>query len=245
MAVPTLKLCALHPAPRLADCRHCATRSLSVCAALEPDELHALEAAVTPVTRSAGQLLCGQGEPKTHVFIITGGTVKTFKLLADGRQQITGFLQSGDFLGLAGGGSYAVAAEAVTQVRLCQVRARDMDALLGRFPRLEQALLTLARDELAAAQEQMLLLGRKNARERVASFLVGLARQAQRLGRPAETVDLPMTRGDVADYLGLTLETVSRVVSALKREGYVAPAGVKGLRLAKFDALQGIAAGEE
>ncbi len=245
MAVTHLRVCAIHAAPRLADCRHCATRSLAVCAALEHDELEALEQVVTPITRAPGQVLFDQGEPMAHVFIVTGGAVKTFKLLADGRRQITGFLQNGDFLGLAGGSAYAFGAEALNQVRLCQIRRRDMDDLLGRMPLLEKRLLSLARDELAVAQEQILLLGRKNARERVASFLAGVAERARRTGRDATTFDLPMTRADIADFLGLTLETVSRTMSGLKRDGIVDFDDARHIHLTRPEALNDIGAGDE
>jgi CRP/FNR family transcriptional regulator len=235
----------MHPAPRLADCRHCATRSLAVCSALELDELEALESVVLPITRRQDQSLFQEGDPLQYVFIVTGGYLKTFKLLADGRRQITGFPTVGDFLGLAGNGTYGFGAEALTQVRLCQVKRRDMDALLGRFPNLRQRLLELARHELALAQEQQLLLGRKTSRERVASFLLALAERAKRgPGNRQDLVALPMTRGDIGDYLGLTLETVSRVFSAFRREGLIDTNEDRTARILDREGLEALAGGD-
>jgi len=244
IAVPAFKVCALHPRPKLADCRHCAVRSLSIFANLAPPELEAIENLVVPITRPAGQLLFNQGDPIRHVFIVSGGTVKTFKLLPDGRRQITGFLQAPDLLGLSGSTTYGFGAEAVNQVRLCQLSRRDLDDLLQRWPHLGRRLLSLTRDELAAAHEQILLLGRKDARERVASFLVGLGERATRVGTDSTTVALPMTRNDIADYLGLTLETVSRVMSILRRQGLIESASGRNIKLARPEALKVIADGE-
>jgi CRP/FNR family transcriptional regulator len=245
MAIAPLKACVLHTAPRLADCRHCATRSLAICAALEPDELESLEAVVLPITRREGQSLFQEGDPLHHVFIITSGYLKTFKLLPDGRRQITGFPTAGDFLGLAGNGTYGFGAEALTQVRLCQVKRRDMDALVGRYPNLSRRLFEIARHELAVAQEQQLLLGRKTSRERVASFLLSAAERAQCAPEAeANCAPLPMTRGDIGDYLGLTLETVSRVFSAFRREKLIDTSEERVTRILDREGLEAIAAGD-
>jgi CRP/FNR family transcriptional regulator len=146
--------------------------------------------------------------------------LKLSKLLPDGRRQITGFLLPGDYLGLAFAERYICSAEAVTPVRLCRFPRSAFLALLDQFPALEKALLGRAATELAAAQKQMLLLGRKTARERVASFLLQLA---EREGADdGMAMDLPMTRTDIADYLGLTIETVSRTLTNLRKTGLIA-----------------------
>jgi CRP/FNR family transcriptional regulator len=141
-----------------------------------------------------------------------------YKLLADGRRQVVGFLVPGDFLGLAFGRTYVHTAEAITPVAACRFpRARFM-GLLEEFPALERDILSRTSNELAAAQRQMLLLGRKTARERLASFLVDLAERSDADGGPLE---LPMGRADIADHLGLTIETVSRTFTGLRREGVI------------------------
>ena len=134
--------------------------------------------------------------------------LKLFKQLADGRRQIVGFMVPGDFLGLAFGGLHLCSAEAVTEVTLCRFPRAAFLALCDECPALEKEILQRTSTELAAAQEQMLLLGRKTALERVASFVLSMGRRQRR--RTAEAVALPMNRIDIADHLGLTVETVSR-----------------------------------
>jgi CRP/FNR family transcriptional regulator len=141
-------------------------------------------------------------------------------MLADGRRQVTGFLFPSDFLGLALRERYAYTAEALEQVKVCRYPKVKLEALLDRFPAMERRLLAVASNELAAAQDQMLLLGRKSAVERVASLLLILLRRSQ-LKRPTQALALPMNRTDIGDYLGLTIETVSRVLARLRRDGLI------------------------
>lgn len=226
----------------IGPCAHCAIRTLAVCSVLTDAELDIFESIITLVRRDAGQTIFHEGDPAEHLFNVTEGVLKTFKLLPDGRRQITGFVFEGDFLGLAlgEGDAFPHTAEALAPVSLCQMRRRDFETMLERFPRMERRLLGMARDELAVAQEQMLLLGRKHADERVASFLVGLADRAIRFGAKGDMLSLPMTRTDIADYLGLTLETVSRTMSRLKREKCVVPKGRQDLRILDLERLRDI-----
>ncbi len=168
---------------------------------------------------NAGETLFYEGDPAQHVFTITEGTLKLYKLLSDGRRQITGFLLPGDFLGLASSASYVSSAEAVTPLTICRFPRRQFMQLLEELPQLEKELLARASSELAEAQDRMLLLGRKTARERLASFLLRLADRR----RPCapETIALSMSRADIADYLGLTIETVSRTFTSLKTDGII------------------------
>ena len=211
-------------APRVgpcgALCEDCRVRAISVCRALAGPALDELEAITLRVRLPAGRNLFDEGDPAENLFTLTEGMIKLFKMLPDGRRQITGFLLPGDFLGLAFFRSYAYSAEAVTDALLCRFPRDRFMALLERHPALEKELLRRASSELAAAQEQMLLLGRKSARERVASFLLGLARRQSAGGR--KPVALPMSRWDIADYLGLTVETVSREIQAAKASGAIA-----------------------
>lgn len=202
-------------------CAACAVRGLTVCAPLNPSGLAEVEGLSTQVVLQGGDQLFDEGQRAEHVFNVTEGTLKIFKLLPDGRRQVTGFLFAGDFLGLASQETYAYSAEAVTPARLCRFQRRQLDGLLGRQPEMERRLLSKASHELAEAQEQMLLLGRKTARERVASFLLLLARRARQRGAVADPINVPMSRTDIADYLGLTTETVSRTFTRLKNDGTI------------------------
>ncbi len=204
----------------LERCLSCDARADSVCSAIGDEDLARLAELAVVSDVHAGQTFIEEGDPADSFFNLTAGSAKLFKLLADGRRQITGFVARGHFLGLAVSTTYAFSAEAIEPVRLCRFSRSRMFRLLGDFPALERRLLERAATELVAAQEQMLLLGRKTARERVASFLHAQS-IAGSCGRVRSSLDLPMSRGDIADYLGLTIETVSRTLSRLRGEGLI------------------------
>jgi CRP/FNR family transcriptional regulator len=179
-------------------------------------------AAITQRLRfKAHEPLFAEGEPAAHVFNVTSGVVKLYKLMPDGRRQITGFLGVGDFLGMAVGETYAYTAEALSDAWVCRFPRARLEALLIEFPQLQRRLFAMASTELRAAQDQMLLLGRKTAKERLCSFLLYMSQRAVRSGEKASPIVLPMTRSDIADYLGLTIETVSRTLTQLKAEGLI------------------------
>lgn len=225
-------------------CSTCKLDELVFCSALAEDERPRLAEIVTEVRASPAQTVFFEGDPARHVFNVTEGAVKLYKLMADGRRQITGFLFRGDFLGLALNTSYAYTAEAMVPTRLCRFERGDLEKLLDEFPPIERRLLEMAGNELVAAQDQMLLLGRKTARERIVSLLVMLAGRAERRGDAADPVALPMTRNDIADYLGLTTETVSRAFTELRKAGLIALDGPGTVRLTKRATLDEIAAGD-
>lgn len=207
--------------PSMNPCAACEVRDLSICGVLAPDEMQELIKILTRQTYETHDPIIDEGEPAEFVFNVTGGAVKLFKLLPDGRRQITGFLFEGDFIGTATNATYSYSAEAVGDVSLCRFNRRKLESLLDRFPKLERQLLTMASNELAQAQDQMLLLGRKTAREKLCSFLLNLSRRADKRGYDAAVVSLPMSRNDIGDYLGLTTETVSRTFTNLKRDGVI------------------------
>ena len=203
-------------------CGACPVRDLAVCGALEPDELYALAEIVHDMQRVHRQSVIVEGDEADSFFIVTSGVASIEKMLADGRRQVVGFLYPSDFFGLAINGSYAYSVTAVTNLSLCQFGRQRYLALIDRFPKLEHRLLGMASNELAASQEQMLVLGRKTAKEKVASFLSMLSERSHRLGRPRSPLWVPMTRGDIGDYLGLTTETTSRKFTQLRKEGIIA-----------------------
>jgi CRP/FNR family transcriptional regulator len=203
------------------DCDSCAIRMVSVCAALDRRELQRLRAITTTYVVPADGNLFREGDPAEHLFNVVAGSVRLVKLLADGRQQITGFLYPGDFIGVAFNDTYAYSAEAIEPLRLCRFDRTALESLMTDFPKLQRRLLARAGNEIVAAQDQMVVLGRKTARERVATFLLAIARRRGGTAR-ALAIDLPMRRADIADYLGLTIETVSRTFTALQRDGTIA-----------------------
>jgi CRP/FNR family transcriptional regulator len=222
-------------------CAACAVRVLSFCNALSDEHLGRLASITTSHSAEPHIGFVSEGDPAEHLFNITSGMVKVYKLLADGRQQITGFLFQGDFLGLSSNERYAYSAEAVTPVTYCRFARKKLEQLLVDFPQVEHRLLGIASNELAAAQDQMLLLGRKAALEKVASFLLMLSHRRQKAGLAPNPVRLPMTRADIADYLGLTIETVSRVMTQLRKTGVIVLPTPDEARIADRGRLEDIA----
>jgi CRP/FNR family transcriptional regulator len=210
---------------------------------LDERELVEVASISTNLEIGPGEPLFDEGEPADYVYNVTAGCLKVYKLLADGRRQVTGFLFAGDFLGLSNESNYAYSAEAVTHAALCRFSRRKLEGVLERYPKMEKRLLSMASNELAAAQEQMLLLGRKSAKEKIASFLLMLSRRSQQRGQAANPVAVPMSRTDIGDYLGLTTETVSRTFTHLKTEGVIKVLPGGKVELAKVDQVRDIAEG--
>jgi CRP/FNR family transcriptional regulator len=164
-----------------------------------------------------GQPIFHEGDPVRRVFMLASGSLKIYTLLADGRRQVTGFMFPGDFLGISIDDEYAFTAEALVSSELWWFTRDAFDRFVEEHPKVERELYRLAAHELAAAQSQMVLLGRKTAAERLASFFLLLVeRQELVVGEKQAEFDLPMSRLDIADYLGLTKETVSRMLAHLR-----------------------------
>ena len=224
-------------------CDACGARALSVCASIADADLTRLDAIADRQTLATGATLIRAEDPAKHVFNITSGSIRVYKLLPDGRRQITGFLFAGDFLGLATGDTYAFSAEAMEPVTVCRFRKTDYRTLIRETPALETALLSRAHHELLAAQNQILLLGRKTALERVATFLLDLPAHDPARPSPLGHIHLPMTRGEIADYLGLTIETVSRTLTRLKTQGVIRLLSLTEIQIEKPDTLLALAEG--
>jgi CRP/FNR family transcriptional regulator, anaerobic regulatory protein len=237
----TPRRAAFAGAAKTNPCINCAARRLSICAVVEPKDLGRLAAATSQQRLQPGETFLNEGDDASHFFNITSGAAKVYKLLPNGRRQITGFLFAGDLLGLAFNDTYTYSAETLSDVTLCRFPRRQFEGLLEEMPRMERRLLSMASNELAAAQEQMVLLGRKTARERVASFLLGMVHRTERAGRPSDVVVLPMTRADIADYLGLTTETVSRTFTSLRTDGVIALDGANRVRILDLEGIEELA----
>jgi CRP/FNR family nitrogen fixation transcriptional regulator len=169
----------------------------------------------------------GEQEPAEYVYQVIRGAVRSYKLLSDGRRQIGAFHLPGDVFGLESGPIHRLAAEAIidTTVRLVKRRSLEMAAAIDVH--VARKLWSMTADELRHAEDHMLLLGRKNAMERVANFLLEMDRRLAVAGMMA----LPMCRRDIGDYLGLTLETVSRALSQLHEEGILVLSGARQIVL--------------
>lgn len=204
------------------SCRSCEiVRDTAFCGDLTLEEVRRLAVARGHTVLGANVTIFREGDAIEHIYSVSSGAVKLYKLLSDGRRQVIGFLFPGDLFGLGLDGQYAYTAETVTTTQLCRFIYRKLEGVLDETPRLERRLFAMTLRTLAAAQEQMLLLGRKTASEKVATFLLRLSRRNLDQGQPASPVALPMSRADIADHLGLTIETVSRTFTQLKRDGII------------------------
>ena len=192
-----------------------------MCAALGDGELRDLESIMTHRRLDAGQSLVIEHDAGDYAFNVISGAVKLYKSLADGRAQITGYLLPGDFLGLPLRGNYTISAEAVAPTELCQFPREPLKRVFDKYEKVQERFLTVVHDDLVAAQEHMLLLGRKTATERLCTFLVRLLRRIERVGGNVEPLHVPLHRNDIADYLGLTIETVSRTFTRLRNDDMI------------------------
>jgi CRP/FNR family transcriptional regulator len=167
------------------------------------------------------EVLFHEADDAASVFEIIQGVIRLCRLLPDGRRSITGFAFPSSILGLSFREAYVYTAQAITpcEVRRCGQAA--VTKLLDSGPQIRRQLLGIVSDELCSAQDQMLLLGRKTAPGRLVSFLLWLAAKMAPEQTVPTHVDLPMPRGDIADYLGLTTETVSREITKLKQAGLI------------------------
>ncbi|MEA2345939.1 MAG: family transcriptional regulator, nitrogen fixation regulation protein [Thermoanaerobaculia bacterium] len=181
----------------------------------------------TEFSYSKEEEIYGEGEPSEYVYQVIRGAVRTYKLLNDGRRQIGAFYLPGDIFGLQSGPVHRLTAEAVSDTTVRLVKRRSLEQAAGITVQVAQSLWAMTAGELRHAEDHMLLLGRKNAMERVASFLLEMDRRLAKTGMMA----LPMCRRDIGDYLGLTLETVSRALSQLHNEGVLGFSGARQIVL--------------
>jgi CRP/FNR family nitrogen fixation transcriptional regulator len=169
----------------------------------------------------------GEGESCEYVYQVVRGAVRTYKLLTDGRRQIGAFHLPGDVFGLDAGSTHRLTAEAITDTTVRLVKRRSLEAAAGLNVQVAHNLWTMTAGDLRHAEDHMLLLGRKTAMEKVATFLLEMDRRLAKAGMMA----LPMCRRDIGDYLGLTLETVSRALSQLQAQGVLGFSGARQIVL--------------
>lgn len=222
------------------ECSECPIRHRAVCARCEPDELNRLEEIKYYRTYQAGQTVAWSGDKMDFVASVVSGAATLTQTMEDGRRQMVGLLLPSDFVGRPGrdGARYDVVA--VTDLVMCCFRKSPFEKLIVSTPHVAERLLEMTLDELDAAREWMLVLGRKTAREKIASLFSIFARRDAAFMPSASrgiSFELPLTREAMADYLGLTLETVSRQVSALKREGVIQLDGKRRIIVPDIDRL--------
>jgi CRP/FNR family transcriptional regulator, anaerobic regulatory protein len=222
------------------DCGSCPIRHRAVCARCEPDELEQLDTFKYYRSYEAGQPIIWSGDRMDFVASVVTGVASLSQGMEDGRTQMVGLLLPSDFMGRPGRELAPYDVTAVSNLTLCCFRRKPFEDMMSDTPHIGQRLLEMTLDELDAAREWMVVLGRKNAREKIASMLAIIARREASLNLVprANEFELPLTREAMADYLGLTLETVSRQMSALKRDGIIQLAGKRRIIVPDFDRLQ-------
>jgi CRP/FNR family transcriptional regulator len=220
-------------------CKECSIREFSVCASLDAAELRELEDLGRRVHFTAGETVFSEEDITTSFYNLLEGVMRLYKLLPDGRRQIVGFALPGDFLGMNLSGRHNFSADAIGTVTVCQFAKAAFNRFIEQRPHLLRRNNELAVRELSQARDHMVLLGRRSAEEKVATFLLGWRERQISLNGPPDKVALPMSRQDIADYLGLTIETVSRTFTRLERVGVIeiVHGGISLLDPARAEAL--------
>lgn len=231
--------CKTSSCDRSRRCAVCDVRSFSICGALDQADLLEFERIGRSVHLAPNEALFTAGQLASSVYSLTAGVARLYKLLPDGRRQILGFGLPGDFVGAGPSDHYGFSADAIDAVSACRASADMFARFSAHRPHLLLRINDFAARELTLAQDQMLLLGRRTAEEKVAAFLIGWRDRLMRIGGDPQAIRLPMSRQDIADFLGLTIETVSRTLTRFEREKMlvIVSGGVRLLDTGRAEAL--------
>lgn len=225
-------------------CGACAGASRGLCHGLEDLDQVALSAASSLVRLPGRSAVFREGDRAAAVFTLVDGAAKLLRTLPDGRQQIIGFRFPGDLIGFTARERYPCDAELVCEATVCRVDRGKLEAMSRNCSGITHRLLELCAEDLATAQEQLAAMARRSAEGRVAAFLLMLRDAARRNGGTGTDLALPMTRADVGDYLGLTIESVSRVFAAFRRGGLLREPTRGEVRLLDMPGLEALAGAE-
>jgi CRP/FNR family transcriptional regulator len=206
-------------------CSSCCLQGVCVPCALDPAEIERVGELVTNKRRAArGQALFRSGDAFEYLYAVRSGAFKTVSVSRHGDEKITGFHLAGELMGFdaISSGRHGSQAVALEDSEVCAIPFAALSKLALSVPALQQQMFRMLSSDISRDQGLMLLLGSMSAEQRLAAFLLGLSRRYQRLGFAADRFVLRMTREEIGNYLGLTLETVSRLFSRLQREGLLA-----------------------
>jgi len=220
-------------------CQTCSLNTLCLPVSLQDEEIARLDDIVSksrPMHK--GDLLFRQGEPMTSVYAIRAGSVKTFTLTHEGEEQINGFYFPGELVGLAGldDGYYPMSAKLMETTTVCEIPYERLDELQGQMPELRRSMMRTMGRELRDDQQMLMMLSRKTAEQRIATFLLKLSSRYQARGYSATQFRLTMSRNEIGNYLGLAVETVSRIFTRFSSAGLVRVEG-KEIELLDLEAL--------
>jgi len=218
-------------------CSECQIRSYSFCRCLKDEQLKEFsEISTNRKFKNKVNIFLQQDEAK-NLYNITEGNVKIYQLMDDGRIQIIGFLYPGDFFGSFKKGKYNYCAEAIGDSKVCIFEKKKLDSYMENNISLARELLNQTSQELTLAQDRMKVLGKFDATEKLSKFIFNITEQRKRIGWQNNPISLPMTRQDIADYLGLTIETVSREISKLKTSNIIKIISSKQIFINDFEQL--------
>jgi len=231
----------------MSACDTCVVRNRAICAGLGDDELLVLNHMGRRRTLEPGEPLIWEGDESVLVANVIEGVLKLSSSTEDGREQIVGVVYPSDFIGRPFAGAAGHSVTALTEARVCVFARADFDRVAGEHPKLEHKLLERTLAELDRTRKWMVLLSRKTAQEKVATFLLEMSDRLVETGcdapseTPLRTFDLPFSRQQVADVLGLTIETVSRQMTMLKRDGVIGLPTRRSVEIIDRTALEDIA----
>lgn len=226
-------------------CQTCALNALCLPLSLTDTDMERLDEIIRrgrPIQK--GTVLFQQGEPFTSVFAVRTGTLKTHSVAPNGEEQITGFHLASELVGLAGydSGTYPLSAKALETTTVCEIPLQQLDNLCSEMPELRKQIMRTMSGEIRHDQQMMMLLSKKSAEERIASFLLDISTRFSRRGFSDTQFRLSMSRVDISNYLGLAVETVSRVFTRFQKNELIATQG-KEVTLIKVHELK-VLAGE-
>jgi CRP/FNR family transcriptional regulator len=208
-------------------CQNCGVKLIAFCGILKEEDIIKLEAISNDKKIKKGQNIFNQGDSVSNFYNLKSGSIKIYKVSVDGRKQIIGFLFPGDFLGMSSGDEYAYSAQALEDTTLCSFLKTNLENFFIQYPIVEKKILSITNHELSAAQDQIFLLGKYSAKERILKFFLNISDQREKIGWANNPIKLSMTISDVGNYLGLTIETVSRNITLLKKEKIISEIGKK------------------
>lgn len=230
------------------QCQNCSLSALCLPIALADEDVNRLDQIIErkrPLKK--GEILFHQGEEFDSVFAVRTGTLKTYNITNSGEEQITGFYCPSELVGLSGidENQYPVSAKALETTTVCEIPFAHLEQLSSQIPSLKHQLFRLMSRKICDDQQMMVLLGKKNADEKVASFLLNLSHRFKKRGYSATAFRLSMSRGEIGNYLGLAVETVSRVMTRFQKNGLIDVDGkeISIINLPEMEKLVG-AAGE-
>ena len=202
-------------------CQYCLARATTLCSGLDSQDMPRLFALATEQRYAAGEQIVAEETPADFVLNLRAGNALVSRLSQDGKRQILAFMFPGDFFGLTSEDNYHYSMTALTDIQVCRFERARIEELVEEFPVMDRKFRFLLTRLLDSANELIFSLGRKTALQKVASFIWYVSYRNRKLDQPDNPVHLPMSRNDIADFMGLTIETVSRSLTRLKKMGLI------------------------